>query len=472
MLLSLFTFANDDKPGAKAIVSRNTVVAGNVIDLKIRANGDKVVFPNIETIDGIKILSRQERVTNIHTYNMGKFKKERTTLLLTFAPQKDMTIPPYTVEIDGKLYQTQAIKLHVKDANASEQVFALHLKSNKKSIIQGEAFLVTVSISLRKGAVVSEKLQYSRPEFRGFFVRKAGEMERHEEGDLRVNEYHYILTPHSEGNYTLGPAQAKIGLGDKRKRDILHKGHATKWYNKASNTLAIEVFPTAVTSDLVGRFSIDARLDTRNANAYKPVSLTIKIEGEGNLADFEFPDYLLDGVTVYGEDAKIVSKVLDGEIRSSYSKKFVFVSGSSFTIPERTIRVYDPGTASLKLLKIKAFDVKIKNTNTTASSASSHKPADMEKHKRERKGEISTTERWILALAFALGAVFFYLLRYLPKPKRGVSPESEALAILHGHISEDPEVEAMVRRLYARKRGDKSILIDKKRLKELVARYR
>ncbi|NNJ45158.1 MAG: hypothetical protein HKP62_03985, partial [Sulfurovum sp.] len=50
--------------------------------------------------------------------------------------------------------------------------------------------------------------------------------------------------------------------------------------------------------------------------------------------------------------------------------------------------------------------------------------------------------------------------------------ESEALKILYGHMSEDAQIEEMVRKLYARKNGDKNVQIDKKVLKEMVERFR
>ena len=57
--------------------------------------------------------------------------------------------------------------------------------------------------------------------------------------------------------------------------------------------------------------------------------------------------------------------------------------------------------------------------------------------------------------------------------KRGTRPfkESDALTILYAHMSEDPQVEAMVRKLYAKKNGQKDVIIDKKELKALVERY-
>jgi hypothetical protein len=73
-----------------------------------------------------------------------------------------------------------------------------------------------------------------------------------------------------------------------------------------------------------------------------------------------------------------------------------------------------------------------------------------------------------------LGMLVMYLTQFLKKfkPKPNPFKEDEALKILYGHMSEDKEIEEMVRKLYAKKSGDKSVQIDKKRLKELVERFR
>jgi len=81
----------------------------------------------------------------------------------------------------------------------------------------------------------------------------------------------------------------------------------------------------------------------------------------------------------------------------------------------------------------------------------------------------------MLVLAFILGAFMMYLLRFLPKlwtAKQKSYKESEVLKVLYSHISEGPDVEEMVRKLYAKQNGDTSIQIDKKVLKEMVERFR
>jgi hypothetical protein len=54
------------------------------------------------------------------------------------------------------------------------------------------------------------------------------------------------------------------------------------------------------------------------------------------------------------------------------------------------------------------------------------------------------------------------------KRKGGTVNEAEALKILYAHINESPEIEKMVRKLYAKKNGDKRIKIDKNELREIL----
>ena len=99
-----------------------------------------------------------------------------------------------------------------------------------------------------------------------------------------------------------------------------------------------------------------------------------------------------------------------------------------------------------------------------------------DKEEDVKKGtEVNGVAWWMLAVAFGSGMLLMYLLNRLPNVrKKSANPykESEALKILYGHMSEDPEIEEMVRKLYARKNGDKEIQIDKKVLKEMVERFR
>ena len=478
----------------RALVSDTEIVAGHVIRLKIRAIGDKVVFPNIEEINAVKVLEQHERITNKFHYMNGVLKKERTTLILTFAPHHDMTIPSYDVEIDGKIYKTKPIKIKVMAVNAQNtednNKFFLHLKTDKKSVMVGEPIIATIHLSLKLGLRLSENPHYTKPVFKGFFSKEIGDEKVYTEGNRQVTELKYLLTPQTTGKFTVGPARAKIGVADKHKRDMFGRVLRTIWMPIASNRVKIEVTKKPQESDLVGSFTIENTLDTKNVKANKPVNLTVKIAGDGTLEDFEFPDFEIDGVTVYNDDAAITTDLSNKGIHSIYRKSFAFISDHDFTIPARRISVYDIKSKTLKYLELPSYDVHVEGSQATAAQKPKVKiPGAGKVHSNlkisqksmldtEGENDLSEVQSppwWMIVLAFVSGFLLMYLFKYFPsmkwKRKESKIKEDEALKILYSTINESKEVEDMVRKLYAKKNGDKSIIIDETILKRLVEKY-
>jgi len=485
-----FTFSHE----VKVLVSDTEIVAGHVIRLKIRATGDKVIFPDIDEIDGVKVLEKEERVTNMFHYVNGVLKKERTTLILTFAPHHDMTIPSYDIDIDGKMYKSEAVKIKVMGENAKTiedgNKFFLHLETDKKSVMVGEPILVTVKFSLKMGIRLTENPQYTKPSFKGFFSRELGDEKVYSKGNRQITEMKYLLTPLSAGTFKVGPARAKIGLADKNKRDMFGRFIGTTWHPIASNRVEIKVAKKPKESDLVGTFSIEHILDKKSVKANKPVNLTVKITGNGIFEDFEFPDYEIDGVTVYSDDAEIESKVENNALDSRYVKRFVFISDEDFSIPARHISVFDMKSQTLKYLDIPSYDVHVENKQALAlTKAQARIPGAGKVHSNleiPKRSMLDTEENrllpqvhsapwWLIALAFLAGILVMYLLKSLLslqwKSKGRTVKESEALGILYAYVNASAEVEEMVRKLYAKKNGDTGIVIDQKQLKRLVEKY-
>ena len=475
----------------EATVSSMEVVSGNAVQLRIIATGDNVKFPDIKTIDGYNVQGTHTGSSSSYSYTNGSMRSQHTkTRTLTFFPTKNMTIPSYEVEIEGKNYKTNPIAITIVKSNAltgqNNDMFSLQMSANKNRVMVGESLMVTVYFSLKNGVRLSQEIQYTPPTFPGFIVADAGEQNAYIKGNYQVQEVRYILTPQAEGNFTATPAHAKVGVADRSRRDIFGMSFGTKWRQMASNTLDIEVLPQEKESDLVGDFTVDTTIDAQEVKVNKPVNLTVKIEGKGNLESFEFPKYEIDGVTVYSDEAKVDTKVVAGELYSIYSKSFAFISEDDFTIPARSFSVLTPKDHQIKALDVNGYDIKIKRTSRSSLSAeNTHTNGVVQTNMTqaietkevavEKKVEVKSVAWWMLAVAFGLGMLFMFVLRWLPELKTGSnSPykESEALKILYGHMSEDAQIEEMVRKLYARKNGDKSVEIDKKVLKEMVERFR
>ena len=471
--------------GVEATVSSTEVVSGNPVQLQIKATGDDAQFPDIQMIDGYSVIGTNSGSSSSYSFINGKMKSiHTTTKTYTFIPNQNVTVPSYEVKIDGKSYQTQPIEIKMVKSNAplghGNEMFSLQMRANKKKVMVGESLMVTVYFSLKNGVRLSQEIQYTAPSFPGFIVTEGEEQNAYIKGNYQIQEVRYILTAQQEGNFTASPAHAKVGVADRNRRDIFGMTFGTKWRQMASNSLQIEVLPQAQESDLIGDFTLDTNIDAQEVKPNKPVNLTVKIEGKGNLESFEFPKYEIDGVTVYSDEAKVETKVVDGELHSSYTKSFAFISEDDFSIPTRSFSMLTPEDQQLKELQVNGYDITIQRasissdtngmvqTKITQSAPAKETTVDQEIKDKEAAW-------WMLAAAFALGMLFMYVLRLVPrlmKRDTSVYKESEALKILYGHMSEDAQIEEMVRKLYARKNGDKEVQIDKKVLKEMIDRVK
>ncbi|MDQ7085847.1 MAG: BatD family protein, partial [Sulfurovum sp.] len=326
----------------RATVDTIEVIKGNAVTLRIEAKGNAIVFPKIVKIGDAQIRGTSSSSSQNWSLVNGSMSNESgTTKTIQFVPSKSMTIPSYTVSIAGKPYQTDPIEIKVVKSNSTSSqanaLFSLTLKSSKEQVYVGESFMITAYFSLRSDIGASPQVKYTPPTLPDFLVVDAGEQPAYIKGKYQIQEVRYIVTAQQEGNFSVNPASAKVGVADRNSRDPFARMFSRlKWYQTLSNALAIEVLPQAVESDLIGDFNIEAQIDAQEVKANKPVNLTVKIEGHGNLEGVEFPQYEIDGVTIYSDEAKIDTKVVNGTLYSIYTKSFAFISEEDFTIPKRT----------------------------------------------------------------------------------------------------------------------------------------
>ncbi len=481
MFLSLLQAAS-----VRATVDTIEVVKGKPVTLRIKATGGSAVFPLFKKIGNYTVVSKSTSSSNNWSMVNGSVTSEVSTAkIIRFIPQEDMIIPSYTVNISGRDYKTDTIEIKVVKATAPSTthngVFSLTMSANKTKVHVGESFMLTVFFSLRRDVRLSQEVQYTPPNMSEFVVVPAEEQPASIQGNYQVQELRYIVTAEKEGNFSIEPAQTKVGLPDRGRRDIFGMTFGTKWYQTASNSLEIEVLPQIQASDLIGDFSVKTKIDATEVKANTPVNLSIHIEGKGNLESFDFPKYEIAGVTIYSDEATIKTKVQDGALYSTFDKSFVFISEEDFVISERLFTVYNSKEDTLENLIVPAFDVKIKAAKTSSLTSNTSVPrgkvhTDIKQEVLtkevivEKEIEVEKVSWWMLVLAFVAGLMSMYIVRFVPKKKPNPFKESEALKILYAHMSGDPEVEAMVRQLYAKKNGDKNISIDKKVLQTLVKR--
>jgi len=491
-----------------AKVSDTEVVAGNRVELTIEAKGESIEFPTIDSVGNYPVEGTSHSSSMSYKMINGTTTKENIkSRVITFTPDKDMTIPSFEVEVDGVKLKTDPIDIKLVKSLAptptSGGKVTLTMTTNKDEVFVGEPVELQVFFSERRDAQLL-KVEFGKPNFKDFLVKDMGDEKTYNKGNYTVHELRYILTPKDEGNFTIPSATANVAFR-KRSRDDFFGTFFDRpdWKRVVSNTRTLKVKPAPQDTDLIGNFTIEDSVDAAKVKANKPVNLTLRISGEGNLEDFEGPKYEIDGVTIYSDDAKVSSQVVGGKLMSQYEKKFVFISDKDFTIPARSFTLFDTTTQKVKNLQMKAHTIKVTGGTATAAQViqksppstqrEQTKPSPKTTQKEQSKPKAqaltadsedrvaqapkeSTLALWMLALAFAIGVIVTLgAIKIVPtlnlKKSMGIVSDEEALKILYPHINSDAKVEEMVRKLYAKKGGDKSVVIDKVQLKAMVEHY-
>jgi hypothetical protein len=324
-----------------------------------------------------------------------------------------------------------------------------------------------------------------QPDFKDFIVKEIEGEKTYRKENYLVHEFRYLITPTREGNLTIDAIRAKVAERSQVRDNFFGTFFdKPKWSQIRSNSLNLLVKPLPQKSDMVGSFTIGEKIDAQSVKANKPVNLTITISGEGNLEEFEGLNYEIDGVTIYSDNATVESRVSGNQMMSSYKKKFVFISDQNFTIPSKSFSTFNPKTQKIENLTVSSYDISVKGgspaTAVTVQSAKTQTVQNDGESKNKKSSmaavEKNKLEKWMLAVAFVAGILVTLLVsKILPllswSSSKNPMRESQALKILYPHINHDPQAEEMVRKLYAKRGGDKSVVIDKVELKRLVTVY-
>ena len=474
----------------EASVDTTELLRGDTVLLTITVVGEKSEkLPDMDTINGVTVdaVSRHSGSTFIQVNGQNKMEHTRT-MTLEFKPLQSMTIPAFQIEVDGKVETTSAIALKVVDTLSESKRknphFAMDMKLDKTKVYLGEPILATVYFKQRT-VIDIMRLEYEKPEFKDFFHKQVDGEDTYKKEGYTIHEINYLLIAKQEGNFTLEPARAKVAQRVRQRQAGGWFADVPKWSNITSDSLNIEVIKPEGSYDLFGNFSVSETMDTIKAKANKPINLEIRIDGKGSLDDFEGIAFDIDGITIYSDDAKVNSTLIAKRLESHYIKRFVFIADHDFTIPSKTLRIFNYKTGKVKTVKTKAYDIKIEGGRGAGSSTAVHtkKSLKTEKPRVEEKCEKGfysiNLSYWILAGMFLLGSVVTVLFQYLfslvyrkwKRKKLGFDGH-EALRVLYPHIGKSKEVEAMVRKLYAVKNGEKGIKIDRELLKTMVNEYK
>lgn len=485
LLFSVSLFA-----GVSAKVDQNTIYKGDSVDLTITADGNNAVFPDIYEIDSFpvtgtstakstKIINGDITISVSHTYN--------------FTPTHDVIIPSYELTVDGYRELTKAIPVRIirPTSSAAGSDFIAEISLDKKEAYVGESVRLDIKFKRRLDAK-ADKVQINEPTLEGFWAKKVDEKRQSNEGEYIVETYTYLLFPQKEGNLTIPALEVAIGTVKQTRNNGFFNDpffsrltNQLQWRKSFSNAVSLSVKPLPQGLELYGSFSIGADVDKESVRANKPVNLTIKVSGEGNVEDIIKFDPLIDDVIIYADEPQTEAKLINGKYVGTFKQKIAIIGDKDFVIPALELRYFDKDQKRVITKKTEPIVIKVTGNTVSMTGPTVEKSTAIIESERETPAkstpvqtqQVDTSSKYLyLFIGLILGALGMYtgmkygkrvgtkkendLLRAIEKAK----DDRSLFDLLLPFGSMDPVIDEALTRLEANLYGKEKNSIDKEKL--------
>lgn len=480
-------------------VSSKHVEEGEIVRVTLSAKSNDVKFPDIEDVGGFPIFNKgisteHKMFSDGQTTTMANVK----SFSFSFSPEINMTIPSYSVVVDGTTEETKPVKIIVSKVSQVQQKkksvtkYTLKLSSNKSEVYLGDSCVVDVEFFEPFGSAI-QRAEYIAPKFKNANIKVLASDTRRGRSNGTVHIYSYLVSPKHEGEISISAPMVRIGIESRRRvnNDPFAGmfGRNLAWRNIKGNRLKIKVRQQLEDTDLIGNFTIRTTLGDKHVKANEPVEYTVTIEGNGELDSLEDHKFDIPGVTVYGDDAIVTHKKVGKNLVNKYVKKYIFISDNSFMIPSYEVTYFDTQSKTVKSLKSKEQSIVINNQTVSSIKENNTKNPESKAPVKQVEKNISSvledqhymetakqkSPKWYWWGAYGgvavllLGTLYWLFVSRASRrfSKRRYSTE-EALRILYPHVGKSAEIEEIVTELYAIKNGKSNVKINQKRLAEVI----
>ncbi|MDD2566896.1 MAG: oxygen-tolerance protein, partial [Thiovulaceae bacterium] len=218
---------------------------------------------------------------------------------------------------------------------------------------------------------------------------------------------------------------------------------------------------------LIGDFTLEVDCDKTSLNSNEVLSITVRIEGEGNFEDIKPFKPFIEGVSVF-EEKPLLEK-------GKWSQKITFVADGDFIIPPLALEYFDLATKTAQKLQTKPISIKIKNQQS---------PKELTILKQTQPASMKATEQakdiffwvWIFVALVAGGCIGYVLAKkevgnLFKKEAKSSIREPKTLLMKLLPYKEDPEVSEIIAKLEKNIYEKQNLQIEKKILKEVLKRY-
>ena len=396
---------------ARAVVDRTRVTLQDVVQLTVVVSGGEAAVDTAPIRD-FQVTSRGQS-SSVQIVNTRVSRETRFQYALSPLRAGTLVVPALTVRSGGDEAITDPISILVTDAPAATddtRDVALRAEVSNATPFLGEELVYTLRV---EAAVPIFDASYREPELKGFLVRKldgqrTGTAVRNGR-EVRVTEITYLLTPREVGKLTIGPATLSCQVpapGEPGRRrdpfnpldDPFFRRQRVAERVVRSPEVSLEVWPLppapagTAFSGLVGDFTLSAALTPPAVAAGDSATLTVVLEGRGNVEEASAPEVELPpGFKIYPDNPE--TDVKPTAAGTAGTKRFRFalvptVTGDYQLGPFR-LGAFDTKSGSYRTLQAGPFPLRVTPGTgpATPSPGASDVPLLQPKLRVEQRGE-------------------------------------------------------------------------------------
>jgi len=452
----------------------NVVKKGQQFRLVYTINA-KVDGFDAPSIDDFRVLAGPSTSTSTNISIVNNQMTRKFELKYTYVLEADkegtFTIAPAKVKVEGKVYESNALKIEVIKGGSSsgkQQQGNAQKNTGSGTAQPGDKLFVRVLIDdrdvYRDEPIVATIKIYSKlrisdlrnvrmPDFQGFYKQEIPTPDlRHLEKENVNGEIYqtgvlkrYLLFPQKTGKITIEPfetdfiVQKRVQSNSRSIFDDFFGSYKNVKMPVSSDPVTINVrtLPSGEPVDFtggVGSFDIEASLDKQSVKNNEGVNLTVKISGKGNLKILDAPqvDFPPDLETYDPKVSKNMDVSVNGATGSvEYEYLMIPRSAGNYRIPSISYTYFDLPSKSYKTLTTKPLSISVERGegDTTAggrSTSFTQKDVNMigsdiryiktEDFDMKEKGKFIFGSFWFY-FAYIFGILLFVLL-YLFRKKR------------------------------------------------------
>ncbi len=298
------------------------------------------------------------------------------------------SIGPIAVEVGGKRYESNALTFEVVgDAAQQAQAAAgagaapanpglsLTLSAPKTTVYLRER--LPLGIALRVGNVRVSDVHYPVVPGDGFALAPLTEpgqrREQTTQGVVQILDFATTLTPLKSGTLVVGPAKLELAVLERgRGRDAFFDRFfsgdpfaARRARELASTPLTLEVLPlpdagrSADFSGAVGQFDFGVEVAPRTLAAGDPVTITMKIRGEGGLDGVSAPAigaselwrvYPVQAASQLSTPDPRAQRVASGPDEKTFEQVVIPQRAGQLVLPELRFSYFDPSAGAYRTI--------------------------------------------------------------------------------------------------------------------------